>query len=79
MPKGKTGDKTFYAHALARNIDQLLDVYVEKRLTPSERASDPCAEFLGACFDVIGVDVTPSAVIRRIAKERNRKVSAKNS
>ncbi len=79
MPKGKTGDKTLGPYYITRDIDELLWHYMKRRLTSGVKKSDPDEEFLGECFALVGAQVTPAAMIRRIASERRGKVSFKNS
>jgi hypothetical protein len=79
MPKGKTGDKTRGPYLITCDIDALLCHYRKRGLTSGVKKSDPDEGFLGECFALVGAQVTPAAMIRRLASERRSKVSFENS
>jgi hypothetical protein len=79
-PEGKSGDRTWAAHVVTSEIDVLLRKHnagaKSGGLTPE---FGPGAEFLDACFELIGITVTAAAMIKRMAAKRNGKVSAESN
>lgn len=68
----RTGNRTAASDFLTREVDALMRRHTGNGLTASEKINDPGQDLLGACFRIVGVDVTVTTAIRRLVARRRK-------